>query len=304
MILVVGSSRDGVYGHLLDVLRDSGYRFAAVDEDHPDAYRINAREDGSFCVVGGACTGSESVGAVFVRHAVQRELAARHLRRMSDLQCEFNHMFDAIEAPIANRPANASSNYSKPYQLGLLADVGLTVPDSLVTNEPAAAEAFDAEHPRGVIFKAVSNMPTFAQRLTPDRRARLGKLPIAPTLFQEEVRGADYRVHVVGERTFVTRLESSDVDYRRALVTDEVSVEVSPGHLPADVLNRCTAITRQLGLIMSGIDFKKPAGHEPVALELNPYPQFTFYERRSGQPITRTLVEYLIDQQAETHVFA
>jgi hypothetical protein len=305
MILVAGSSRDGVYRHLLDVLHESGQRFAAVDEDHPAAYGVEAHDDGTFRVVGGACTGSDPVGALFVRHAIRRDLIDPNLRRMSELQVELNQMIDAIDAPIANRPACASSNYSKLYQLGLLADAGFTVPDSLVTNDPAAAEDFAAEHPGGVIFKGVSNMPTLVQRLTPDRAARLANLPACPTLFQEDVRGPDFRVHVVGERTFATRLESDDPDYRRALLSDEVSVEVRAEELAADVLDRCVAMTRQLGLIVSGIDFKQRADGELVALELNPYPQFTFYERRSGQPITRAIVEHLAEEEsADARVFA
>ena len=42
-----------------------------------------------------------------------------------------------------------------------------------------------------------------------------------------------------------------------------------------------------------------------VALELNPYPQFTFYESRSGQPITRAVVDHLIHNQiTDSNVFA
>ena len=42
-----------------------------------------------------------------------------------------------------------------------------------------------------------------------------------------------------------------------------------------------------------------------VVLELDPYPQSTFYDRRSGHPMTQVVVDYLIRHQAsETNVFA
>ena len=146
---------------------------------------------------------------------------------------------------------------------------------------------------------------TLAQRLTPGNLDRMEFLPHCPTLFQEYVAGVDYRVHVIGERAFVTRLVSSDEDYRRSTLVAQEEIVAEPADLPADTVARCVAFTRGLGLIVSGMDFKESPVGRLVALECNPYPQFTFYEGRSGQPLTRGVVDYLIENQTkETNVFA
>jgi glutathione synthase/RimK-type ligase-like ATP-grasp enzyme len=147
---------------------------------------------------------------------------------------------------------------------------------------PAEARRFYDECGGAVIFKGTSNVVTLAQILKPEHLPRMEFLPHCPTLFQEYVAGVDYRVHVVGDDAFATRLVSDNEDYRRSALITGDNVVTEAATLPADAIARCIAFTRQLGLIVSGIDFKESPSGRLVALECNPYPQFTFYEHRSG----------------------
>jgi glutathione synthase/RimK-type ligase-like ATP-grasp enzyme len=81
---------------------------------------------------------------------------------------------------------------------------------------------------------------------------------------------------------------------------------VGPAELSPAVVDRCVDFARGQGLVLSGMDFKETPGGRLVALELNPFPQFTFYERRGGQPITRAVAAYLASCEvtADTNVFA
>lgn len=307
MILVMGSSADSVHPRLTLCLRESGHPFAVVDEDHPARYAVNcepANGQVGFRIRGEGC-GDRPVGAVFVRHAVVRKLDPQYVQPMTALQGDLNRALRFAACPVMNPPSNAFSNYSKPYQVAMLAEAGFEVPKTLVTNIPERARAFWEECRGEVIFKGASNVTTLAQALTPELLPRLRFLPHSPTLFQEFVRGVDYRVHVVGDQAFVTRLAAENVDYRRSLLSKDVEVRVEAAELPPALIERSIALTRKLGLILSGIDFKEDCDGRHVALELNPYPQFTFYEGRSGQPITRAIVSYLIrNQVTESNLFA
>jgi glutathione synthase/RimK-type ligase-like ATP-grasp enzyme len=304
MILFLGSSRDKVYPRLLEELENSGHEFAVVDEDHAAEYTIE-RENQKWRIRGNQCDGSRPVGSIFVRHAVARTLDPAVVVPMSRLQVDLNRLLLATRCPVINRPAKAYSNYSKPYQLGLLAQAGFDVPRTLVTNVPEQALCFHDELGGRVIFKGVSNVMSFAQVWKSEHFERVNLLPNSPTQFQEFVSGADYRVHVIGRRAFVTRLAAANEDYRRSALADHEEILAEPAELPADVVERCIRFTEGLGLIVGGIDFKESDDGRLVALELNPYPQFTFYEGRSGQPITRSVVDYLVRHQAtEADVFA
>ncbi len=306
MILVVGSCSDTVSAALVRHLRDHGQPFQLVDEDHPGRYSVQRDlAEGRYRVLGGGCEGATPVASIFVRHAVSQRLDADRIASLNALQGELNRMLSAARCPMVNSPARAWSNYSKPFQVGLLAEAGFDVPRSLVTNVPDEARRFYAALGGQVIFKGISNVATFAQVLTPDKLDRLVKLSCCPTLFQEYVAGVDYRVHVVGDEAFVTRLRSRDEDYRRGARAGDPDLIVEPASLDEETIARCIGFTRQLGLVVSGIDFKEDSRGRLVALELNPYPQFTFYEGRSGQPITRAVAAYLARRgTAASNVFA
>jgi len=256
-------------------------------------------------VFGDGCDGARPVGAIFVRHAVARTLDPDIVGPISNLQASLNRMLLAAACPVVNPPSRAFSNYSKPYQLSLLAQAGFDVPRTLVTNVPGEALRFYDECQGHVIFKGASNVMSLAQVWKPEHFERVALLPNSPTQFQEYVAGVDYRVHVIGEEAFVTRLVASGEDYRRDALVDQEEIVAEPAKLPRDVIGRCVRFTRQLGLVVGGIDFKESPTGRLVALELNPFPQFTFYEGRSGQPITRAVLDYLARNEiAETNVFA
>ena len=181
--------------------------------------------------------------------------------------------------------------------MGLLAGFGFDVPRTLVTNIPDEAMRFYDECGGRVIFKGASNVMSYAQVWRSEHFERVKLLPNSPTQFQEFVEGADYRVHVVGDRAWVTRLGARNEDYRRSALDDKEAIIAEPANLPGDVVERAIRFTQSLGLVVGGVDFKEDASGRLVALELNPYPQFTFYEGRSGQSITRSIVDYLVKHQ-------
>ena len=304
MILFIGSSKDKVYPRFLAELESSGHPFALVDEDQAPSYAVES-DNAGWRVYGDGCVGRRPVRSIFVRHAVARTLDLSVVGPMSSLQTTINRMLLESCCPVVNRPSRAFSNYSKPYQLGLLAQAGFDVPKTLVTNIPEEALRFHDECRQKMIFKGVSNVMSFAQVFKSEHFDRLQFLPNSPTQFQEFVQGADYRVHVIGDQVFVTRLAASNEDYRRSALADQEEILAQPAELPPALIERCIRFTRSLGLIVGGIDFKESADGRLVALELNPFPQFTFYEGRSGQPITRAVVDYLASHQAaDTNIFA
>ena len=308
MILVVGSSKDRVTPSLLHRLCERSVEFAFVDEDCAAQHKIGSDSSCGaevFRFFGGNATGDRSVSAVFLRHAVARTLCGDVVHELERIQSAVNHALNVATCPVANLPTCAYSNYSKPFQLQLLREAGFAIPETLVTNCRKSANQFIESCEGNVVFKGVSNMTTFAQLLTAENRDRLEHLRLSPVQFQEYLPGKDYRVHVVGDRTFVCSLTSAGLDYRHeALIKDE-DISVVPCSLPKELTDRCVAFMKYLGLFIGGFDFREDRRGVPRALELNPFPQFTFYESRSSLPIGDAVIDMLTEfKEGPSNIFA
>lgn len=185
-------------------------------------------------------------------------------------------------------PAAADYLLTKPYQLHVLRREGMTVPESIVTNDPGAA----AEFARGrakLIYKPVQGGAGTRLLDASDLTAeRLGLLANAPVLFQEFVPGENVRVYVVGARVVASAvIETTDeVDFRRG------EGAVRPIPLPDPVARRCLRGAELIGLRFTAIDLKRD-GDRWVFLEFNTSPMFAGFEAKSGFPIAEALARHL-----------
>ncbi|MFI8370948.1 hypothetical protein [Streptomyces sp. NPDC085466] len=141
----------------------------------------------------------------------------------------------------------------KPAQLRLAAQLGLTIPPTLVTNDVEDARKFAAEHGH-VIYKPFRGLPAgedghagaiWAQRVDADTFD--DSLTVMPHLFQAEVpKTGDVRLTVVGEQVFASRIEAPGgvLDWRRGDWNDLV-------HTPVEVPGLVKAL---LHSYLSGLD--------------------------------------------------
>src|SRR5262249_9378041 len=113
-----------------------------------------------------------------------------------------------------------------------------------------------------------------------------------PLYLQRFIPGDNIRVHTVGTRVFATRCISDVVDYRYAR-SQGSRVAFEAISLPAWVESACRRLASAMGLILTGIDLKRTHDGEYFGFEINPAPVFGWYERRTGQPISSTLMKLL-----------
>ena len=127
---------------------------------------------------------------------------------------------------------------SKPYQLRLAQEVGLTVPSTTITNNPEAVEkVFD--HGR-VILKTVSALRVsldnlvFTTEITKEFPSQSKKsIAQCPAIYQQLVeRRSDLRITVVGREVFPVRIATQTLgdakdrlDWRRQQDKDEIFSE-------------------------------------------------------------------------------
>lgn len=242
-------------------------------------------------------TPSGAVSLAALDAAYARPLAAAHeaepdgSRRGAQIAADVLRWLDTAEARVVNRPRHMHSNSSKPYQAQLIGAAGFRVPESLITTDPDEVTAF-TERVGTVVFKSISGIRSIVRRLDDGYGARLERIRVLPTQFQELVEGDDIRVHVVGDELFATRIVSLATDYRYA-GRDGLDADLLPTSLPRDVQHRCLDLARSLSLPFVGIDLRETPDGEHVCFEANPMPGYSYFESNTGQPISEALIRLL-----------
>jgi hypothetical protein len=194
-------------------------------------------------------------------------------------------------ARVVNRPSAMASNHSKPYQSSIIHAQGFDVPETLITTDKDALEAFWEKH-QSIVYKSISGVRSIVTKVTPAHRERFATLANCPTQFQQWIPGTDFRAHVVGGEVFACRVESSATDYRYPN-REEDAPKIQAQELPADIAERCGSLAASMGLLLAGIDLRHTPDERWFCFEVNPSPGFTYYEQASGQPIADGIARLL-----------
>lgn len=207
-------------------------------------------------------------------------------------------MWHSLDAFWVNDPARDQVAHRKAYQLSVAQDVGLTIPHTLITNDPGDARAFvDGRGYRNVIYKAFSATPEDwreTRLLREEELALLDNVRYAPVIFQEYVEAdVDLRVTVVGDELFAAAIHSQETEYKVDCRMDIASARIEAVALPQEVEERLQALMARLGLVYGAIDMRRTPDGRHVFLEINPAGQWLFIEQESGQPIAAALARLL-----------
>jgi len=213
-------------------------------------------------------------------------------------------LHDARWVNILDRQRNAEN---KQRQLRVAARVGLRVPRTLVTNDPAAARQFFAETEGQTVAKllrplAVSmNADTpfvYTNRVREEDLAGVEALRHSPMVFQELIPKAyELRVAYVAGEVFPAALNASGTsrghtDWRR-VAPEECRWEKA--QLPTEVANGLQALMSELGLVFGAVDLICTPSGEHVFLEVNPSGEWGMLERDLGLPISQAIAEALLE---------
>ncbi|MGI5403025.1 ATP-grasp ribosomal peptide maturase [Streptomyces sp. CA-135486] len=200
-------------------------------------------------------------------------------------------------AHYVNHPwRNRDAEY-KPAQLATAARCGLTIPPTVITNEPDEARRFADEY-EPVIYKPLREtnyLDDHGRALTvwiDDVRAdQLGDgTAHTAHLFQQRVNKiADIRMTVVGDRPFPVRIDGSPgVDWRRHYE----SLTYTLLDAPPDVAEGVRAYLDAFGLTFGAFDFGLDIDGRWWFYECNPNGQWAWFP----EPITRQITAAIADQ--------
>lgn len=189
---------------------------------------------------------------------------------------------------------------NKTRQLRLAHALGLTIPETLITADPRAAQRFFHAHAGRVIAKLQTSLghsmagggglPTRMLRV--EDLDALDSLRHCPMVFQRYVDKAhELRIAWVDGRAFVGALDGRQcgVDWRY-----ESTASWEPHELPPAVHDRLARLMTRLGLRQGAIDMIVDLHGDYVFLEVNPHGEWGMLERDLGLPIGEAIASALI----------
>lgn len=198
-----------------------------------------------------------------------------------------------------NHPARAAAAY-KPVQLATAARCGLTVPDTLITNEPDVVRGFAA---RG---KTVTKM-LGANHIDEEGTRKITFTRVVDDADLADLRGIDATLHqfqrwapkshearivAVGEQLHGVSIHARSARARVDFRVDYDCLDYARFEVPPDLAACIRRFLSALGLVYGAFDFVVgPAGF--TFLECNPGGQYGWLEARTGAPLTAALADLL-----------
>jgi hypothetical protein len=280
-ILVLGEDRDLHAKHIYDVLLARGVK---VDYFNSRTFPTQARiawhpdtQAGSLCLADGTRLQISEIHSVYWRSfngIYVPELPDEHQQSIA-----YNDAVGLIRTFLQARSirwVNGWQAYEfhkeKPRQLAVVSNLGVTIPKTLISNNPDLITEF-ASTLEQAIFKPVYG-GAHAKLITPEflapERLKLA-LKLAPIALQEFIAGTNIRTYVIGDRVYSAEIRTGAVDFR-----DDADVELIPLNVPPEIERMSTAIARSLMLEWTAIDWRRNNQGEYYFLEANPSPMFTF----------------------------
>jgi glutathione synthase/RimK-type ligase-like ATP-grasp enzyme len=192
-------------------------------------------------------------------------------------------------------------------QLGFARKLDFDIPDTLITNDSAAAREFFFSHNRNIVLKALHHhgvevrgqlYSIYTHRFTEEDLSKLDDLAYAPCILQERLtKKSELRVTVVGDQVFAAQLNVPNnpggyEDIHRLLSSPNFQITVYK-HLSNSIVDRCIRLVKSLGLRYAAIDFVIDESDRLVFLEANPVGDWYWIESNTRLPITKSMVDLI-----------
>jgi hypothetical protein len=322
MLLIISDLRDDSVSMIVDRLEERGVPVLWWDEaDFPERTLVSTEMLDGGCrqimTHRGVRHDLAEVTAVWHRRpnppsasrvpdASQRAYAEEMARQMLD------GVYDLMPTDhwMPARPKHMTRMDNKLLHLRRAVELGFTIPDTVVGNDPAQLVPAWRRSQGRLISKSLDFRPffiygedhhTYTTKI--ERRDLAGRHRIrhSPVILQPNLpKAVELRVTVVGQRVF-----SAEIDSQASRLTrqdwrhyEDLSVEYRPHPLPEPVEKRCLRLVASLGLSYGAIDLVLTPDGEYVFLELNVSGQWAFVELRAGLPISDAIADWLAERES------
>ncbi len=298
-ILVLGNSEDAHAVHIKQALSKAGATVDYLDTRlFPTQLRVSWQPDtqvGHLTLPEGRKLELQEIHSVFWRNFSGVDVPA--LKDSYQQRIAENDSMSALRSLMQACPARWVNSWQayqfhkeKPLQLSKVKQLGVTIPATLITNDPEEVIQF-TQYQGKLIFKPVyggAHTQLVTESHLEPKRLSLA-LRISPITLQEYIPGTNIRSYVIDDSVYAAEIRTQALDFR-----EDVQAELIALELPESIQQQCREIAKALMLEWTAIDWRKTPTGEYVFLEANPSPMFLHFEQQTGFPITEELIKLLM----------
>ena len=183
---------------------------------------------------------------------------------------------------------------NKPASLVYAREAGLSIPETLITNEVGS---FSAAKLDSLVAKPVAGgdyCHSLADAL--NRTELRGGLAATPAIVQKRLVPPEIRIYVIGQFAFAFEVRSNSLDYR---VNQDAELFLLP-EVPKEV-GMLRKLMSRLGTDFGAADFKTdPDTGQLLFLELNSSPMFARFDEASKGQLCAAIIHELTAHEAST----
>ena len=194
----------------------------------------------------------------------------------------------------------------KPYQLRIAAELGFTIPRTIISNDPTAIrEAFATFGPMvakpvrtGWFTQNGQDFAIFTSELLKEHLEEIENARLSPAIYQALVpKKFDIRITIVGRTIFAAAIESqsdaaASIDWR---MTDNPRLPHQRINLSQILENRLLSMMDSLGLSFAAIDMVQTPDDEFIFLEVNPSGQWLWIDDMLAFGISEAVADWLAE---------
>lgn len=226
------------------------------------------------------------------------ELKSEEHRRTCRNDCAalFEGWIYSLQQRVINPFAAELAARRKTFQLFKASACGFNTLDTIVSNSPAAVDAFVRDRKSDFVYKSLttSKLGVETRVLDDAATANLQRIQFSPCIFQAQIiGGVDVRATVVDGKVFAAEVQAEHpdavIDWRL-----DPAVEVRSHDLPERIEHAICNMQAELGLRYGAYDLRTDESGKYWFFEVNSGGQYLFVEIGAGLKISREIAKALL----------
>jgi ATP-grasp ribosomal peptide maturase len=250
----------------------------------------------------------EDIRSIWHRHPGRYEFdeslpAAQQEFCYTEARLGLGGVLASLDVLWANHPNRCADAIFKPYQWTLAAECGLTVADTLITNDWHCARRFTGDSPEEVITKALGPAGitehgqvkvAYTRRLSAeDLASPQGVCATATTLQRFVPKAFEVRLTVIGQQAFPIAIHAGTQAARTDWRCDPAALRYEVVCLPDTVAQGVRRYMQRTNLAYAGFDFVVTPEGQWVMLEANTSPQIGWLQAATGAAMVGAMATML-----------